>query len=108
MKWDMRQIGNGNAKAFEDIDEKVLGTLLDARGDFTEGLRIALLPDHPTPCAIKTHARDPVPFVIYDSNVLPNPEMADRRFTEISGQNAEFGLLPDGESFMRLFLEQSP
>ena len=26
-----------------------------------------VLPDHPTPCALKTHTDDPVPFVVYVS-----------------------------------------
>jgi 2,3-bisphosphoglycerate-independent phosphoglycerate mutase len=53
-------------KAIEDLDVKVLGPMLDGLrrlGDF----RLMVLPDHPTPLSIKTHARDPVPYVIYDS-----------------------------------------
>jgi len=53
--------------AIEAFDEKVVGTIvkgMEDRGDY----RIMVLPDHPTPLAIKTHADDPVPFVIYDSN----------------------------------------
>jgi 2,3-bisphosphoglycerate-independent phosphoglycerate mutase len=23
------------------------------------------MPDHPTPCALKTHTNDPVPFLVY-------------------------------------------
>ena len=26
-----------------------------------------LLPDHATPCALRTHTSDPVPYVLYDS-----------------------------------------
>jgi len=61
---------NGDLKAkiaaIEDFDKKVVGTILkgmEARGD----CRIMVLPDHPTPLELKTHADDPVPFVIYDS-----------------------------------------
>jgi 2,3-bisphosphoglycerate-independent phosphoglycerate mutase len=52
--------------AIEDFDKKVVGTIVNGmkdRGDY----RIMVLPDHPTPLAIRTHADDPVPFVIYDS-----------------------------------------
>ena len=45
-------------KAIERVDE-VVGTILD---NF-DGI-VAVLPDHPTPIRIKTHSRDPVPFVI--------------------------------------------
>jgi len=53
--------------AIEAFDEKVVGTIvkgMEDRGDY----RIMVLPDHPTPLALRTHADDPVPFVIYDSN----------------------------------------
>jgi len=53
-------------KAIEDLDEKVIGTVLagiDRFGDY----RVMVLPDHATPVSTKTHAADPVPFLIYDS-----------------------------------------
>ena len=45
-------------KAIERVDG-VVGTI---REDF-DGV-IAVLPDHPTPIRVKTHTRDPVPFVV--------------------------------------------
>ena len=53
-------------RAIEIIDEKILGPVkaaLDEMGPH----RIMILPDHPTPLAIKTHSSDPVPYLIYDS-----------------------------------------
>jgi 2,3-bisphosphoglycerate-independent phosphoglycerate mutase len=53
-------------RAIEDLDEKVIGTVLaglDRYGDY----RVMVLPDHATPVSTKTHADDPVPFAIYDS-----------------------------------------
>lgn len=47
--------------AIEKIDEEVLGTLLGANRDIS----VLLLPDHPTPIQLRTHSREPVPFVIY-------------------------------------------
>ena len=35
-----------------------------------EEIAIAVLPDHPTPCAIKTHTRDAIPFIIYKNKNL--------------------------------------
>jgi 2,3-bisphosphoglycerate-independent phosphoglycerate mutase len=52
--------------AIEAFDEQVVGTIvagMEGRGDH----RIMVLPDHPTPLELRTHADDPVPFVIYDS-----------------------------------------
>jgi 2,3-bisphosphoglycerate-independent phosphoglycerate mutase len=45
-------------KAIERVDE-VIGTILEC----FDGV-IAVLPDHPTPIRIRTHSRDPVPFVV--------------------------------------------
>jgi 2,3-bisphosphoglycerate-independent phosphoglycerate mutase len=61
---------NGDVKAkiaaIEAFDKKVVGTIvqeMDRRGDY----KVMVLPDHPTPIELRTHADDPVPFVIYDS-----------------------------------------
>ncbi len=45
-------------RAIERVDD-VVGMILDQ----FDGV-VAVLPDHPTPIRIKTHSRDPVPFVI--------------------------------------------
>ena len=64
---------NGDAEgkkgAIEDFDGKVVGTLLaglEARG---EPARILLAPDHRTPIALRTHSRDPVPFVLWGAGI---------------------------------------
>ena len=54
-------------RAIENFDEKVVGTLLQGMGRWDEW-RLLLLPDHPTPIALKTHSPDPVPFVLYSSS----------------------------------------
>ena len=32
-----------------------------------EDYKVLIMPDHPTPLALKDHVMDPVPFVMYDS-----------------------------------------
>ena len=54
-------------EAIEDFDEKVVGTVLQGMEKRREW-RLLLLPDHPTPIALKTHVSDPVPFVCFDSD----------------------------------------
>jgi 2,3-bisphosphoglycerate-independent phosphoglycerate mutase len=54
-------------KAIEELDSKVVGPMLEGMRKFGD-FRLMVLPDHPTPLSIKTHARDPVPYVIYDSS----------------------------------------
>ena len=50
-------------RAIELIDEKIVGPIMRA----LEGRphAILVLPDHPTPLAIRTHSGDPVPYVLY-------------------------------------------
>jgi 2,3-bisphosphoglycerate-independent phosphoglycerate mutase len=50
-------------RSIERIDAEMLGPILERAkaGD----LSILVLPDHPTPIKIRTHAQEPVPFVFY-------------------------------------------
>jgi 2,3-bisphosphoglycerate-independent phosphoglycerate mutase len=52
--------------ALESWDRDVIGPLMDALPDLGPH-RVLLLPDHATPCALRTHTAEPVPFVLYDS-----------------------------------------
>ncbi|MBV8950554.1 MAG: cofactor-independent phosphoglycerate mutase [Actinobacteria bacterium] len=52
--------------ALESWDRDVIGPLLDALPELGAH-RILLLPDHATPCVLRTHTSDPVPYVLYDS-----------------------------------------
>jgi 2,3-bisphosphoglycerate-independent phosphoglycerate mutase len=55
-------------QAIEDFDEKVVGPLLvglKALGPH----RVLLAADHYTPLSARTHTREPVPFVLWDSEV---------------------------------------
>ena len=54
-------------EAIENFDEKVVGPILEGLRQSSGEWRMMVLPDHPTPCALKTHTDDPVPFVVYVS-----------------------------------------
>jgi 2,3-bisphosphoglycerate-independent phosphoglycerate mutase len=75
---------NGSApdkvRAIERIDEEMLGPILERarHGDFN----VLLLPDHPTPVALRTHVQEPVPFVIYPSPAGLPAAPGNRRYTE--------------------------
>lgn len=73
-------------EAIEAFDEKVVGTLLKGLNSFRD-LKLMVLPDHPTPLSLRTHAADPVPFVIYSSQDQPN-KYAERSFDEISASQS--------------------
>ena len=57
---------DNKVKAIEDIDRRVLSPLLEElekMGDYN----LLILPDHPTPLAIRTHSAEPVPYLLYRS-----------------------------------------
>jgi 2,3-bisphosphoglycerate-independent phosphoglycerate mutase len=67
-----------------------------------EPVSIAILPDHPTPCAIKTHTASAIPFIIY------NPEAeADKVevYNEFSVKEGSYGILNEDE-FIKSFLKK--
>lgn len=53
--------------AIEQIDRKVLSGITKALDRSGEAYRILVLPDHPTPVRVRTHTKDPVPYLLYDS-----------------------------------------
>ena len=83
-------------RAIELIDEKILGPVreaLEEMGDY----RILVLPDHPTPLAIKTHSSDPVPYLIYDGR---EKQAGVSRFTEANAR-ATGSYEPDASILMK-------
>ncbi|MCM1364793.1 MAG: cofactor-independent phosphoglycerate mutase [Faecalibacterium sp.] len=54
-------------RAIELIDEQVLPIVLRELEQYDD-YKIMILPDHPTPIVTKTHAPDPVPYMIYHKN----------------------------------------
>ncbi|MBE6591678.1 MAG: cofactor-independent phosphoglycerate mutase [Ruminococcaceae bacterium] len=55
-------------KAIEEIDRLTLSQIKDYLDNCGDDYRILLLPDHPTPICRRTHTREAVPFVLYDSS----------------------------------------
>ena len=55
--------------AIQRIDQEVIPQLRSWQGD---KLRLLVMPDHPTPIAVKTHVPDPVPFVIWGPGFKSN------------------------------------
>ena len=88
-------------KAIEYIDHNVV-KLIKEKLDFQgEEYKIMVLPDHYTPLSLRTHTKDPVPFVIYQSNF--HQERRDRGFHEESAKAAA-NYHPYGYRLMEYFL----
>lgn len=73
-------------KAVEDIDRRILAPLLAELAQRGEDFTLLILPDHPTPLAIRTHDAAPVPYLLYRSS-RPATGKADR-FTEMAAKAA--------------------
>jgi len=56
-------------QAVEDFDSKIVAPILEGLREFAEW-RLLMMPDHATPCALKTHSADPVPFVVVEARDL--------------------------------------
>lgn len=78
----------GKIKSIEEIDEKIVKPLSDYLAGTKEAYRLLILPDHPTPMALRTHTANPVPFVLYDSAIKQGKP--DNAFTEESGAGGRF------------------
>ena len=87
-------------KTIEYLDQRVLKTIYEETEKWDEPVAIAVLPDHPTPCAIRTHTRAAIPFVIYHKGIEPD---SVERYDEFSALNGSFGLL-HGDEFMKTLI----
>lgn len=87
-------------RTIEDLDRRVVGPLSEAVKDWEEPVCIAVLPDHPTPCELRTHTAEPVPFLIYHPGIEPD---AVQTFDEVACGEGAYGLLKE-DQFMRTFM----
>ncbi|NQY74532.1 MAG: cofactor-independent phosphoglycerate mutase, partial [Candidatus Margulisbacteria bacterium] len=70
-------------KAIEDFDKQIVSPVLDYIKSNPD-THVMVLPDHPTPCTIKTHLHAPVPVAIYYPGISPDrPTM----YNESDAQN---------------------
>ena len=88
-------------RTIEYLDSRVVKTILDEISGWDEPVSMAILPDHPTPCALRTHTAKPVPFTIYRTGVSGD---GVQRFDELSAQEGSYGNL-SGDEFMNLFID---
>lgn len=88
-------------KTIEYLDKRVVKYIVEETSKMDEPVAIALLPDHPTPCELRTHTHDPVPFMIFH----PDYEADDvKSYDEESAKSGGFGLLK-GQEFINNFFK---
>lgn len=88
-------------KTIENLDHRLVGPIMEAVKDWNEPVAIAVLPDHPTPCAHRTHTAEPIPFVIYYPGIEPD---AVQTFDEDAAKTGVYGVL-QGDDFIREFMK---
>ena len=87
-------------KTIEYLDRRIVGPVYEAVKDWDEPVAIAVLPDHPTPCELRTHTSEPVPFLVYYPGIEPD---SVQMYDEVSCQEGGYGRLEKDE-FMNLFM----
>ena len=93
--FDLKQL------TIENLDKRVVGPIYEAVKDWEEPVSIAVLPDHPTPCELRTHTAEPVPFLIYYPGIEPDNVQT---FDEIACKEGIYGVMKENE-FMNEFMK---
>ena len=86
----------------ENLDKRVVGPVYEAVKDWDEPVSIAILPDHPTPCELRTHTNEPVPFLIYYPGIEPDSVQV---FDEMACAEGSYGVMKEDE-FMNEFMKE--
>lgn len=84
----------------ENLDKRVVGPIYQAIKDWNEPVAIAVLPDHPTPCELRTHTAEPVPFLIWYPGITPDEVQT---FDEVAALQGSYGLMKEDE-FINAFM----
>ena len=87
-------------KTIENLDRRAIGPIYEAVKQWDEPVAIAVLPDHPTPCAVRTHTNQPVPFLIWKPGEAPD---GVTRFDEFAVAEGKYGVL-EKDQFIKEFL----
>ncbi len=84
-------------KTIEYLDARIVKTIYEETLKWDEPVTIAILPDHPTPCAIRTHTRDAIPFLIWHREIKPDDVQC---YDEFAAREGSYGLL-QGDQFIK-------
>ena len=85
----------------ENLDSRAIGPIYEAVKDWEEPVAIAVLPDHPTPCELRTHTNEPVPFFIWYPGIEPDEVQT---FDEVAACSGSYGLMKEDE-FINEFMK---
>ena len=89
-------------KSIELIDSKVVSYIKSELEKAGLDYRMLILPDHPTPLKLRTHTRDAVPFIIYDSTDETDSNISS--YTEANAAKTGV-LIAEGYKLMEEFIK---
>lgn len=87
-------------KAIEYIDSRALATIVEYLKNCGDDYGIMVLPDHPTPIAVRTHTREPVPYIVFSSK---NRNAGIDSYSESKCSSGLY--IPDGWKLMEYFID---
>ncbi|MDR0989128.1 MAG: cofactor-independent phosphoglycerate mutase [Prevotellaceae bacterium] len=95
--------GNVNLKlrTIEDLDRRVVAPIYEEVSQWDQPVAIALLPDHPTPCELRTHTAEAVPFLIWHAGIQAD---SVQTYNEVAARAGSYGTL-QGDQFMKAFMQ---
>lgn len=93
---------DNKVRSIELIDEKIVAPIINAMDEDGEAYKILIMPDHPTPLATRTHSREPIPYLVFDSaNADGEPKQTS--YTEANAK--ETGIfIPNGYTIIEKIL----
>mgnify|MGYP000356924698 FL=1 len=77
-------------QTIENLDHRAVEPIYNEIKKWDEPVCIAVLPDHPTPVEIRTHVKEPVPFLIWHPGITPDNVT---QYDETSCVRGEYGLI---------------
>lgn len=87
-------------RTIENLDSRVVGPIFEEVSKWDEPVAIAVMPDHPTPVEIRTHVKEPVPFIVWYPGISPD---SVQTYNEVSCVSGSYGMLHLTE-FMNEFM----
>ncbi|MBP8757430.1 MAG: cofactor-independent phosphoglycerate mutase [Prevotella sp.] len=89
-------------KTIENLDSRIVKPVYEEVINWNEPVCIAVLPDHPTPVEIRTHVKEPVPFIIWYKGIEPDDVSTYDEMSCVSGSYGQLNLNEFMETFMKI------
>lgn len=87
-------------QTIENLDHRVVEPIYNEVKRWDEPVSIAVMPDHPTPVEVRTHVKEPVPFLVWHRGIEPDDVQV---YDEVSCVSGAYGMLHLTE-FMDMFI----